>query len=190
VYKTTKNRKKYDNRGFTLLEVMVAMLVLLVGVLSSAGLYFIVARNNTTGNVATQAVLLAQSRIDQIKNTPDVTNLNGIIFASEANIIPLRGDQQPMDGGGVFNIDYRFCDPMNAILAGAGYTPPNAFQGDMCRAAVTPVNFADCGTAPSCQAGSSSTCLAAVRVSWNRVAKGRSGSGCVVLQTLTQGRGI
>jgi prepilin-type N-terminal cleavage/methylation domain-containing protein len=188
VHKIPECKNQYNNRGFTLLEVLVAMIVLLVGILSSAGLYYIVARNNTTGNVATQAVMLAQSRIDQIKNTADITSLNGA-FASEVNIVPLRGDQQPMVGGGVFSIDYRFCDPMNDILAGA-YAPPNAFQGDMCSGAVTPANFAQCGSAPSCQVGTSSTCLAAVRVSWNRVGSGRSGNGCVVLQTLTQGRGI
>lgn len=185
-------REKRSNpaQGFTLLEVLIAMFVLMVGVLSVAALYFMVARNITTGNVATQGVMLAQSRIDQIKNQPDITTLNGD-FNTEVDVVPLKGNGQPMDGGGIFTIDYRFCDPLEDILDPASvYNPPNTFQGNMCAAGVTAVAFADCGSAPQCQAGTSQTCLAAVRVSWARGGGGRGGGGCVVLQTLTQGRGI
>lgn len=182
--------KILKNQGFTLLEVMVAMLILLVGVLATAALHVFVARNNTTGNVATQAVLLAQSRIDQIKNTADITTLSGV-FAQEPDIIPRAGNQQPIEGGGVYTVDYRFCDPMGDILdTGVAYAPPNDFQGNMCSPAVTDVDFAQCGSADDCSLGTSTTCLAAVRVSWSRGGGGRSAQGCVVLQTLTQGRGI
>ena len=186
-------RKINKSHGFTLLEVLVAMMILLVGVLSAAGLHIFVARNNTSGNVSTQAVLLAQSRIDQIKNAGDISTLNGD-FGTESNIVPLDGNLQPIEGGGVYTIDYRFCDPINDIIdipgTGAAYTPPTDFQGNMCDPAVDAADFADCGSAPLCTNVASGTCLTAVRVTWTRGGGGRGGRGCVVLQTLTQGRGI
>ena len=175
--------------GFTLLEVLVAMFVLLVGVLSAAGLHIFVARNNTSGNVSTQAVLLAQSRIDQIKNTGDISTLNAT-FVTENNITPLDSNMQPIDDGGIYSINYRFCDPMDDIASAAVYTPPNTFVGNMCDPAIDDVRFANCGSAPLCTNVTSDTCLAAIRVSWTRGGGGRGGGGCVVLQTLTQGRGI
>ena len=183
-----KHIKAIKVDGFTLLEVMIAMVVLLVGALSTAGLHYFVARNNTTGNVSTQAVMLAQSRIDQIKNTGDISTLNNV-FDAENDIIPLNGEQNPIEGGGVYTVNYRFCDPMDEIIAG-GYVPPTDFQGNMCDPTVTEADFEDCGSAPECEDGTSGTCLAAVRVSWTRSGSGRGGRGCVVLQTLTQGTGI
>ncbi|PIE65088.1 MAG: hypothetical protein CSA26_05235 [Desulfobacterales bacterium] len=183
-------RKKEKRNGFTLLEALVAMFVLLVGVLSVAGLHMFVASNNTTGNVATQAVLLAQSRIEKIKNNGDITTLNATLFPSENDITPVDGNGNAIADASTYTIDYRFCDPLDDIAGTSTYTAPTAFQGNMCAPGISAANFAACGSAPSCTNATTSTCLAAVRVSWSRGGGGRGGRGCVVMQTLTQGQGI
>ena len=180
--------KDIQKQGFTLLEVLVAMVILLVGILATASLQGVITRNNTTGNVATQAVLMAQSQIDRIKSWSSIAELNDE-FTSEDDVVPVDGDGDLIDGGGIFTIDYRFCDSLQDIIDGS-YTPSTSFEGNMCDEAVSATDFADCGSAETCENGTSETCMAAVRVSWNRGGGGRGGGGCVVLQTLTQGDGV
>lgn len=178
------------NEGFTLLEVLVSLAIVMIGVLATMGLQFISVRNNTSGNVATQGLMLAQSKIEQIKSITNVKDLPSADFPSPSTETVVQGDGTDVTDAADFTIDYRFCDPLSQVLAGA-YNQPTQFQGDMCNPAITTANFQDCGAGtPSCSASTSGTCLAAVRVMWTRATNGRGGQGCVVLQTITQGRGI
>jgi prepilin-type N-terminal cleavage/methylation domain-containing protein len=158
---------KEPQGGFTLLEVIVAMSILTIGILSTLSMAYMSVRNTTSGNIVTQATLLAQSRIEQIKNEPDIKDLN-TNFDDESDIIPLDGAGQPMDGGGTYSIAYTFTDPVQSILAGGGA-------------------LANCGTGNNDGSG---TCLASVTVTWQRAGGGRGGAGQVRLHTLTHGRGI
>ena len=177
--------KTMNLNGFTLLEVMIALAILMIGILATAGLQGIVIRNNTTGNIATQAVLLAQSRIDKIKNQTKISSLNNS-FDAETDVTPLNGNDEEIEGGAIFTIDYRFCDPMQAILSNSY----NNYPSSSCDPSVSSSDFALCGNAQKCSSATSGTCMAAVRVSWERGEKGRAGTGCVIMQTLTQGNGV
>jgi prepilin-type N-terminal cleavage/methylation domain-containing protein len=155
--------------GFTLLEVIVAMSILTIGILSTLSMAFMSVRNTTSGNIVTQATLLAQSRIEQIKNEPDIKDLDAN-FDDEADIIPLDGAGQPMDGGGTYSIAYTFTDAVKTSW-GAGVVGA----------------LANCATGNNDGSG---TCLASVTVTWQRGGGGRGGAGEVRLHTLTHGRGI
>lgn len=60
--------KKHIVRGFTLLEVMIAVLVLSLGLLGLAGLQAYSMRNNQSANYRTQATNLAYQYIDMARN--------------------------------------------------------------------------------------------------------------------------
>ncbi len=70
-----------SDAGLTIIEVLIALVILSAGVLAVAKLQTVTVRNTTRANVITQATMLAQSRMDQLKNFEDLTQLdleNGI----------------------------------------------------------------------------------------------------------------
>jgi type IV pilus assembly protein PilV len=59
-------RRKYQ--GFTLIEVMIAMVILAVGLLSLMTMQIVSIRANAFSSEMTYASMLAQSRLEQIRN--------------------------------------------------------------------------------------------------------------------------
>lgn len=155
---------KYINGGFTLLEVVVAMSIFVIGILATVQMGFFAVRNVTSGNIITQATLLAQSRIEQIKNTENLKDLEDD-FPAESDIIPQGGNGQPIVGGASFDISYTFTDPLAAETGGGANCEDGGNNG-------------------------SGTCLAVVTVAWQRGGGGRGGQGQVQMHTLTHGSGI
>ena len=62
--------------GFTLVEIMVAMIVLSIGLLSFFALNMAIIKSNVFSKAITYATNLAQEKIEQLKNTPyaNITN--------------------------------------------------------------------------------------------------------------------
>ena len=62
--------------GFTLVEIMVAMIVLSIGLLSFFALNMAIIKSNVFSKAITYATNLAQEKIEQLKNTPyaSITN--------------------------------------------------------------------------------------------------------------------
>jgi type II secretory pathway pseudopilin PulG len=58
-----------------LIEVVCALAVLGIGLLAVAGLQMSAVRNNSTGNEMTIALMLAERRIETLKNTDDLSTL-------------------------------------------------------------------------------------------------------------------
>ena len=65
---------KHGN-GYMLIEALIAIAVFSVGFLAVATLVLSATRNNTNGNILTQANMLARQTLEQVKNTPDITTL-------------------------------------------------------------------------------------------------------------------
>jgi prepilin-type N-terminal cleavage/methylation domain-containing protein len=61
--------KRGENKGFTLVEVMIAILVLSVALLALAGLQIVSIRGNSFGNHMTEALTLAKDLMEEMKNT-------------------------------------------------------------------------------------------------------------------------
>lgn len=85
---------KLDNRGFSLLELLIAVTILAVGLLAVAGLQTTAIKGNSHGNTISQATSLAEDRIETIRNTdydaivfapnPFIeSNLNGTMYTRE-----------------------------------------------------------------------------------------------------------
>ncbi len=93
-------------RGYSLIEVTIALGVFAIGALSVSQLLVLSLQNNKTGNEITQATLLAETKMEGLKGIEDVTTLTsevesridqygqpGGIFTRTCNISnPLGGD--------------------------------------------------------------------------------------------------
>ena len=58
-----------------LMEALIAIAVFSIGFLAVATLVMSATRNNTSGNILTEANMLARQTLEQLKNTPDITTL-------------------------------------------------------------------------------------------------------------------
>ncbi len=67
VKKMVKNQNKKE-KGFTLLEVLVAMAILLIGLLAVAALQSTAARSNEKAKQMSQALALAETKVEEIIN--------------------------------------------------------------------------------------------------------------------------
>ena len=61
-------RKLVHQDGFTLIEVMASMIILAIGVLGLAPLIIATIQGNSFGDDMTRATLLAQSKIEELRN--------------------------------------------------------------------------------------------------------------------------
>ena len=64
-------RMRRNHRGFTLLEILVALLVLSIGLLGLAGLQTFSLRNNHSAFLRSQAVVLAYDALDRMRSNRD-----------------------------------------------------------------------------------------------------------------------
>lgn len=65
IYSLTTNKR--FTRGFTLLEVLIALLIFSLGLLGMAGLMVLSVRTNQSAFLRTQATFLAQSMLDRMR---------------------------------------------------------------------------------------------------------------------------
>lgn len=71
-----------DQRGFSLLEVLIAVLVLSIGLLGLAGLYAVGLRSVDSANLRTQATVLAQDILERMRANRDAAIAGGYDIAS------------------------------------------------------------------------------------------------------------
>jgi prepilin-type N-terminal cleavage/methylation domain-containing protein len=120
---TTENRNKqeiiYDKRGFTLIEVVVAMAIFAVGILALAGLQTNYISGNAQARLKTEATALGGHVIEQLRSMP---------FDSP-DLDPATNPHQPPAGStGPYDVQWSVADN----------TPVN--NAKMVSVAVTPVN--------------------------------------------------
>jgi type II secretion system protein I len=56
-----------ENRGFSLIEVLIAMAIFSIGILAVGSMQLSTSKNNTTGNELTGATMLARQKIEELK---------------------------------------------------------------------------------------------------------------------------
>ena len=66
-------RARADRRGFTLIEVIAAIILLTIGLLAVAGLGVVAAKTTRRGSTQTLAAAIAQSRFDSLSSLPCYT---------------------------------------------------------------------------------------------------------------------
>jgi len=93
-----------NTRGFTLIEILIAIAIFSIGILAVAKMQLWTAKNTTTGNTTTTATMLARAKIEELKGANDVTSLT-----DGADPDPLDADGNP---GGILNRHWTVTNPM------------------------------------------------------------------------------
>lgn len=57
-----------NEKGFTLLEILIAITILSIGLLALAGMTVYVIRSNAVGNKITEATVQAQDKLEELRN--------------------------------------------------------------------------------------------------------------------------
>ena len=94
------------NKGFTLIEVLVAMAIFAIGVLAVASMQYWSVRNTSSGNIMTLAANLARSQMETLKSVPDIS-----VLANGADPDTIDADGNP---GGPFTRAWVVTDPLGA----------------------------------------------------------------------------
>ena len=65
-----------NKKGYMLVEALIAIAIFSVGFMAVATLVFSSSRNNINGNLLTQANMLAREKMEELKSTTDLTELD------------------------------------------------------------------------------------------------------------------
>jgi Tfp pilus assembly protein PilV len=84
--------KSTSQKGYMLIEALIAIAIFSIGFLAVATMVFSATRNNTRGNILTQANMLARQQMEKLKNTPDITKLASDPTTSTESGIDANGD--------------------------------------------------------------------------------------------------
>ena len=84
------------NNGFTLLEVMIAMVIFAVGMLGLAGIQSVSLQNEHASYSRSQAILLAYEMADKLKANPG-GSINYVVDANTTAISGYSGDTMCID---------------------------------------------------------------------------------------------
>jgi prepilin-type N-terminal cleavage/methylation domain-containing protein len=95
-----------EQNGFSLIELLIAMSILAIGMLAAASMQYSAVRNNSTGNVSTQATMLAKAQLEMLKNQ-DIDSAT-LAPGDYSDPTPIDGNGNP---GGIFNRSWRI-DPL------------------------------------------------------------------------------
>ncbi|MDJ0985096.1 MAG: prepilin-type N-terminal cleavage/methylation domain-containing protein [Desulfobacterales bacterium] len=97
-----------NDRGFSLIELLIAMCVMALGMLAAASMQYSAVRNNTTGNTSTQANMLAKATLEMLKGQ-DIES-TALAVGDYVDPSPVDADGNP---GGIYNRSWRI-DPLGA----------------------------------------------------------------------------
>ena len=78
-------------KGFTLIEILIAMAIFSIGILSVASLLMSSMHNNTNANFVTEATMLARAKMEELKLNPEADDEETI------GIYTLRWESNPSD---------------------------------------------------------------------------------------------
>lgn len=87
--KTSYKRPSYikDYGGMTMIEVLMAMTIFAIGFMAIGTMVIWTTRNNTTGNIVTQATMMARERIEFLKSLPINEMVDQCLDSLEPEII-------------------------------------------------------------------------------------------------------
>lgn len=111
--------------GFTLVEVMMALVILAVVLLGLAATTSGFVRTVATSDLQTAAITLAEDRIATIQMDPDCARIDSVYAGTESNFATLRGFTRRTDvvrvGGPGQPVNHT---RITVTVAGPGLSPP------------------------------------------------------------------
>jgi prepilin-type N-terminal cleavage/methylation domain-containing protein len=90
-----------NNKGFTLIETLIAMAIFSIGILAVGSMQIWSVRNTTTGNITTQATQLARAQMEELKSQ-NISTLTDGHYEDPNNFVDANGN-----AGGIYT---RFWD--------------------------------------------------------------------------------
>lgn len=100
--------KIMNQKGFSLIEVMVALSILSIGILAVVGIQYRVVNGNTNGNVIAQELNLGRRIMEQQKIVSDPTSLSD----SELNNVDEEGESS-----GPYNVKISVTNPLGGTAS-------------------------------------------------------------------------
>ena len=147
--------------GFTLIEAMMATLILTFGLASIFNLMIVATSSNSVANRSTGSTLLANRQLEILRSVPFATLVDSPVGVDTLNIVgPFPGanpafvvaPQPDVAGVGRFNISWR----IQAINANLKFiqvrAEPDGLRGRLSRAEVTTIRACTTGLASGCAA--------------------------------------
>jgi Tfp pilus assembly protein PilV len=97
-----KNRAAFfkGHSGYMLIEALIAIAIFSIGFLAVATMVFSTTRNNTNGNILTQANMIAREKMEELKSRTDLTELDT--------------PEAPETVGGIFTRTWTASDPFTS----------------------------------------------------------------------------
>ena len=80
------NRPRDGQRGFSMIELMIAITMMGVGILSLAGLYPLAMQRVSAGDLESRATFHAQSKLEELKAVP----WNNLLNSASADTVDVR----------------------------------------------------------------------------------------------------
>jgi prepilin-type N-terminal cleavage/methylation domain-containing protein len=120
-------RTKRNDEGFSLIEVMVAIVILTVGLLSLAQMMVVATNSNTLSGRMTSCSALAKEQLERLKSAPFYTNPQGlvrnpILMAGGDTNVNVNGYSQAYDangaptaGVGMYDVRWQIADVPSAL---------------------------------------------------------------------------
>jgi len=90
------------DKGFSLIELLIAISVMALSMLAAASMQYSAVRNNTTGNTTTQATMLAKTTMEMLKNQ----DIDSTALAVGDYVDPTRVDANG-NPGGIYNRNWQ-----------------------------------------------------------------------------------
>ena len=78
----SSNRARTDESGFTLIEALVAIVILAVGMVAVTNLLVVGATSNTIGNHSTNTTTIATETMERLRNIPFATGAGVPVFVA------------------------------------------------------------------------------------------------------------
>ena len=97
------SQSEIKEKGFSLIELLIAMAILAIGMLAAASMEYSSIRNNAKGNVFTQANMLAKAQLEALKNQ----DIDALVAGNYNDPSPLDENGQP---GGIYNRSWTITD--------------------------------------------------------------------------------
>jgi prepilin-type N-terminal cleavage/methylation domain-containing protein len=92
-----------NKNGFTLIEALIAISIFAIGFLAIGSLVVSTTRNNTKGNILTQATMLASNKIEELKTE----NLMSALMTTGTHPDPNNPLDDRGNQGGIYNRSWR-----------------------------------------------------------------------------------